>query len=254
MHTGGNTPPAPQIVIFRTSLFRQGTTPAPFAKRSCQQSPTVTDHRICARAHHAGKRHARPSRCLARHVIVRPARADMHQYAGGTSASNTARLPDEVNAARTGGYIALQAGGHDATTQPVVDAITRWSWCGPPACARWSRPRHIRQCRAGRVASTGRSAIRADHYDRERLLQPLPTLLPWLQPAVDGRRRAWNIAPEDSHPSTGLDGPPITTDHRVMPAACPMGRSVRDCHSHSRIDRQACRPGSQHVAAMAEHP
>jgi len=34
----------------------------------------------------------------------------------------------------------------------------------------------------------------------------------------------------------------------------PMGRSVMDCHGHSLTDRQACRAGSQHVAAMAEHP
>ena len=43
------------------------------------------------------------------------------------------------------------------------------------------------------------------------------------------------------------------TDHMVMPATCPMRRSVGDCHGHSRTDRQACRPGSQHVAALAEH-
>ena len=41
-------------------------------------------------------------------------------------------------------------------------------------------PRLTRQCRAGCVASTGRSAARADHYDFERVLRLLPTLLPWL--------------------------------------------------------------------------
>ena len=37
--------------------------------------------------------------------------------------------------------------------RPVAAAITRWSWCEPKACARWSRPRLTRQCRAGYVAS-----------------------------------------------------------------------------------------------------
>jgi hypothetical protein len=55
LHTGGNTPPEAQIVIFRTGLFRQGTTPARFAERPCPQSPTATDHRICARAHATGE-------------------------------------------------------------------------------------------------------------------------------------------------------------------------------------------------------
>jgi hypothetical protein len=49
LHTGGTTPPAPQIVIFRTSLLRQGTTPARSAERPRQHSHTVTDHRICSR-------------------------------------------------------------------------------------------------------------------------------------------------------------------------------------------------------------
>jgi hypothetical protein len=45
--------------------------------------------------------------------------------------------------------------------RPVADAITRWSWYAPRACARWSRPRPTRQCRGGCVAWMGKSG-RAD--------------------------------------------------------------------------------------------
>jgi len=61
-HTGGNTPPAPQIVIFRAGLSTDGATPARSAEPPCQQSLTVTNHRIRARTRlkdqHATGRHA----------------------------------------------------------------------------------------------------------------------------------------------------------------------------------------------------
>ena len=64
--------------------------------------------------------------------------------------------------------------------RPVAAAITRWSWCGPTACARWSRPRLTRQCRAGCVASMGRSAVSANgasstRYSAEVQQHPLTT-------------------------------------------------------------------------------
>ena len=49
-----------------------------------------------------------------------------------------------------------------------------------------------------------------------------------------------------------MDSLPIPTDLRVVPSTCPIGWSAKDRHGHSRTDRQACRPGWQHVALVAE--
>jgi acyl-CoA synthetase (AMP-forming)/AMP-acid ligase II len=76
-----------------------------------------------------------------------------------------------------------------------------------------------------------------------------------------GSRTRTRPIPRRRSPRTASPGPPIrccstsspARPPRVMPPTCPMGRSVRDCHGHSRTDRQACRPGPQHVAALAEH-
>ncbi len=52
----------------------------------------------------------------------------------------------------------------------------------------------------------------------------------------------------------GFREPGFSTDHRVVPDTCPIRWSVRDCRGHSRTNGSACRPGSQHVASMADEP
>jgi hypothetical protein len=44
----------------------------------------------------------------------------------------------------------------------------------------------------------------------------------------------------------------VSTDLWVVPAACPIGWSLRDRHGYSRTDRRTCRPGLQHVTLIAE--
>jgi hypothetical protein len=44
------------------------------------------------------------------------------------------------------------------------------------------------------------------------------------EPAIDGRRQAWNIGPARDQHWTVLDGLPITADQMVVPIACPIGR------------------------------
>src|SRR5262245_59239694 len=41
------------------------------------------------------------------------------------------------------------------------------------------------------------------------------------------------------------------TDQTVVPATCPIRWSIRSHRGHWRTDRQACRPGLQHVALIA---
>ena len=101
LHTGGNTPPAPQIVIFKTGLLRQGTTPARSAERPSQRhlpwpitefapEPMPVAETPEKRSHAGGRRHASEaqegSKCF-----CRPRQLREHSVCHGLPGTTNAR-------------------------------------------------------------------------------------------------------------------------------------------------------------------
>jgi hypothetical protein len=73
---------------------------------------------------------------------------------------------------------------------------------------------------------------------------------PWNAPDPAGQPGA--TSPRSRTDLNGSGRPHMELRIWVVPATCPIGRPVRDCHGHSRTDQQTCRPAFQHVVLMAE--
>jgi hypothetical protein len=150
-----------------------------------------------------------------------------------------------------------QVADQAASCNPGVVDGTGWPRRFPRPLARG---RHA-PARPGPV----RAACLGDHRPEvRRLVAHVGPGASW-RPRVE--QRWWpgrQLSTEDDKPETSpqedsrfwisVDDSAITTDRRVVPDTCPIGWTVRDHHRHSSADRQACRPGSQHIASMGGDP
>jgi hypothetical protein len=92
---------------------------------------------------------------------------------------------------------------------------------------------------------------------RSRRTHPSHSPLPTDRTAADPDRQLGHLTDDDLRPRTlahWLDRLHWSTDHRVVPATCPMRRSVRDSHSRSRTGQAAFRPGFMRVKPISELP